>query len=170
MPADYDGPNMTFVVAGYDDGEPYGRGYLVEVPRVPAQTLQGEGDEFGITWRGQREFVDRLLRGFDPRLPDTVADALQLTDEQKEQMAASLEPLSMQVPLQAMALQDCIDLAIFFVRTTIAAQTLSVGIRGCGGFVHVATITRREGLRFIQRETLRGEPGLESTERTEASV
>lgn len=65
----------------------------------------------------------------------------------------------MSIPLAAMPLQDCVDLAIFFIRTTITAQRLTLGISGCGGPIDVAIITRREGLRFIQRKQIVGEIG-----------
>jgi hypothetical protein len=67
----------------------------------------------------------------------------------------------MNIPLEAMPLQDCVDLAIFFIRTTIDAQKLTVGIRGCGGPIDVATITRREGLKFIPQKKVYGEKKLE---------
>jgi len=63
----------------------------------------------------------------------------------------------MSIPLQAMGLQDCVDLAGLFVRTTIEAQRLAVGIRGCGGPIDIATITRSEGFRFVQRKQVHGE-------------
>jgi len=56
-----------------------------------------------------------------------------------------------------MALQDCVDLAIFFIRTTIIAQKLTIGLRGCGGPIDVATITRRDGFQYIQKKAVFGE-------------
>jgi hypothetical protein len=63
----------------------------------------------------------------------------------------------MSIPLQALPLQDCVDLAIFFIRTTINAQNLIVGLRGVGGPIEVATVTRREGLQFVQKKRIVGE-------------
>jgi hypothetical protein len=159
MDSSYAGPSMTFAIGGFDDAEPYGRSYVLDIPSAPDPLLQGSNDQFGITWGGQREWVDRLLQGYDSRLPDAVASALSLSTEDREKMVDALAALQMPAPLQAMALQDCVDLSIFFIRTTIAGQQLTVGIRGCGGFIDVATITRREGLKFVQRKTLHGEPG-----------
>jgi hypothetical protein len=158
MPADYAGPDMVFVVGGFDEGEPYGRVYLLEVPRNPrpVETNANPG-EFGITWGGQREHVDRLLLGFDPRLPEIVTKALELSQEAQQALQHALRGLQMQLPLSAMPLQECVNLAIFFLRTTISAQRLSVGIRGCGGPIDVATITRRDGLTFVQRKEVTGE-------------
>jgi hypothetical protein len=157
MPATYNGPGMSFVIAGFDAGEPYGRVYLTEIPGKPDPIEHyGTFGEFGITWGGQREIVDRLLQGVDSRLGEALnAATLQPADRQKLQSV--INQIKMPIPLQAMPLQDCVDLAIFFIRTTISAQRLTLGLRGVGGPIDVATITRQEGLRFIQRKQIQGE-------------
>ena len=158
MPADYAGPSMTFVVGGFNDGEPYGRVYLIEIPNAPSPIERNpQPNEFGITWGGQREFVDRLLRGYGPRLPELIKNALHLDPTQMSELENALKPLQMSTPVQMLALQDCVNLAIFFIRTTIEGQDLSVGVRGVGGEIDVATITRREGIQFVQRKKLVGE-------------
>lgn len=160
MPSDYQGPNMIFVVGGFNENEAYGRVFLIDIPRMPEPVEQYQDPGlFGITWGGQREFVDRLIQGYDHRLPEILSKAVNLPPEQIRIMKEVLDSLQMQLPLAAMPLQDCVDLAIFFVRTTIGAQRLTVGIRGCGGPVDVAIITRREGLRFVQRKQIIGESG-----------
>lgn len=159
MPADYSGPNMTFVVAGFDEGEPYGKVYLINIPRSPAPVAQhAEAGEFGITWGGQREIVDRLVQGFDGRLSEALTK-LNLTPEQNQLLSPVFGQIQLPIPLQALPLQDCVDLAIFFIRTTITAQKLTVGLRGVGGPIDVATITRQDGLQFIQRKHIVGESG-----------
>lgn len=158
MPPDFQGPNMTFVVAGFNEGEPYGHVFLFEIPRNPTPIEQQPNPgEFGITWGGEREFVDRLIRGYDHRLPDAISMALNLQPQQVQLMTQALRPLGMNIPLPGMPLQDCVDLATFFIRTTITAQRLTVGIRGCGDPIDVATITRREGISFIQLKEIVGE-------------
>jgi hypothetical protein len=62
--------------------------------------------------------------------------------------------LQLALPIQFMPLQDCIDLAVLFIRTTINAQRLTVGLRGCGGAIDVAIITRNNPLTFIQKKNL----------------
>jgi hypothetical protein len=160
LPAPYVGPDMTFVVGGFDEGDPYGRVYTFDIPSKPEpEEKNGNPGEFGMTWGGQREFVDRLIQGYDGRALPAIVQVFNPTPEQQEQLTQLLGPLAMPVPLQAMALQDCVNLAIFFIRTTITAQTLTVGVRGVGGPIDVATITRQEGLQFIQRKRVTGEPG-----------
>lgn len=156
-PKGYAGPDMTFVVAGFDEGQPYGRVFCFHVPRHPTPVAQQpKSDDFGISWGGQREFVDRLLQGYDHRLFSVVASELKVPDDQQAKLRKSLEQLQMPIPLAAMALQDCVDLAMFFIRTTISAQRLTVGIRGCGGEIDVATITRRENFRWVQQKQVTG--------------
>jgi hypothetical protein len=167
MPQEYQGPNMTFVVAGFDEGDAYGQVYLIDIPREPAPKGQHLSiEEFGITWGGQREIVDRLVQGYDARLGDILLQ-INLSEEQTLALNTVLSQLQLPIPLQAMPLQDCVDLAIFFIRTTISAQKLTVGLRGVGGHIDVATITQKEGLRFVQRKEIRGEigPGADSYER-----
>jgi 20S proteasome alpha/beta subunit len=157
MPADYNGPNMTFVVGGFNENEPYGRVFLFEIPQLPEPRLQHDNG-FGITWGGQREIVDRLMQGFDERLMQIAANVLTLKDEQLQLLHQALrQELQLPVPIQAMALQDCVDLAVFFLRTTIWAQKLTVGVRGVGGAVDVAIITRQEGFQFVQRKKITAE-------------
>jgi 20S proteasome alpha/beta subunit len=159
MPEDFGGPNMNFIVGGFDEGDPYGRAYLVEIPRKPEPEECNPHPGFGITWGGQREFVNRLVQGYDPQALDIVQKVLNIQPDQLQALREALASLSMPIPLQAMPLQDCVDLAIFFIRTTINAQNLTVGIRGVGGPIDVAIITRRAGLRFIQRKQILGEQG-----------
>jgi hypothetical protein len=153
----YTGPNMTFVVAGFDDDQPYGQVWEFGIPN-PLELLERQPvDSFGVTWGGQREVVDRLVQGFDYRVPEILTSCLGLSSEQEKMVMTALQSVQMQMPLQAMALQDCVDLALFFIRTTISAQQMTVGVRGCGGAIDVATITGRDGISFVQRKRIRGE-------------
>jgi hypothetical protein len=54
-----------------------------------------------------------------------------------------------------MALQDCVDLAVTLIGTTVSIQRLAVEVRGVGGPVDVVTITRTEGLQPIQFKEVR---------------
>lgn len=157
IPGDYAGPDMIFVVGGFDDGAPYGTVLEFYVPSRPTPVVKHASGAFGMVWGGQRETVDRIVQGYDATLPTIAQQELGLTDAQRDQLVAAFGRLQMSLPLQAMALQDCVDLAIFFIRTTIAAQRLMVTVRGVGGPIDVATVTRQNGLAFIQRKSVVGE-------------
>jgi hypothetical protein len=157
MPRDDKIPNMTFVIAGFNPDEVYGQVYIVEIPRTPHPTERSKGNEFGITFGGQHEIVSRILQGYDIRLPEVLQKGLNLPLEQGIKFGTLIKQFQIGIPLQVLALQDCIELACFFIRTTMDVQRFSVGIRGVGGAIDVAIIKRNQNLQFIQRKQLHGE-------------
>jgi hypothetical protein len=158
MQAGYQGPDMTFLIGGFDEGAAYGSVYILDIPRNPTPQPRTAGDhDFGMTWGGQFEVASRIVHGFEPSLPGLIQQALDLSGEQMQKLMPVLGQLEFRFPYQVLPLQDCIDLATFMIRTTVTAQSLSVGIRGVGGPIDVATITRVNGLEFIQRKKIRGE-------------
>jgi hypothetical protein len=156
MDANYKGPPMVFNVGGYDENQPYGVVYQFEIPHKPDPIEQHKG-AFGISWGGQREIVDRLVAGYDSRLLNIVKNKLNLNKDQVKELQKELLALQIKAPIQIMPLQDCIDLAILFIATTIETQRLTVGIRGCGGPIDIATVTKLTGFKFIQQKNLLGQ-------------
>lgn len=157
MPKNVSGQDIAFLVGGYDEGSPYGRVFEVFVPSKPQPNEWHKGG-FGITWGGQREFTDRLIVGFDDSLPPIVQKSVNLTDAQTAQMKEELKKhLSVPIPYQFLPLQDCVDMAIFLVRTTRTIQNWLVGVRGVGGAIDVAIITRIEGFKAVQQKSILGE-------------
>lgn len=161
-PKDYAGPGMTFIVGGYDEGAAYGRVFLFEIPGKPEPIEQNPGDQnFGMTWGGQLQITSRLIHGFDPALAQILRQKLQIKETELTQLLDVIrQQLMFTIPYNVLPLQDCVDLATFMVRTTITAQALSVGIRGVGGPIEVATIIRTDGFKYVQRKRIRGEAGL----------
>jgi hypothetical protein len=151
--------NMFFLVGGYDENKPYGDLYGVQVPSSPTPAKLIPDGQFGANWGGQREMTDRLLGGFDPSLPDIVQDIQGIQANQRDHgLGAKLKGrLGIAIPWQFLPLQDCVDLSIFLVRTTITLQKWIVGVRGVGGAVDVVTITRTDGIKEIQVKQLVGE-------------
>ncbi len=157
MPKDYVGQDMCFLVAGYDKGEAYGKVFWFSVPNNPNPT-EFQKDSFGIAYDGQREFADRLMHGFDDSLVLLVKDFLKLADKQTEELQSHLlTNLNIQIPIQFLPLQDCLDLSIFLIRATIMMQTWLPIVRGVGGAIDVATITRTEGFKIVQQKHITGE-------------
>ena len=156
MPPDHQSSGMTFCVGGFDEGSAYGSVYLFNIPNNPNPEERSAND-FGITMGGQNEHAVRLLLGYDPSLVETVAHALQLQPPQIQTLQNALAKYNLQIPYGVLPLQDCIDLAVFFIKTTVAAQNLSIGLRGVGGTIDVAVITQREGLKIIQQKALKAE-------------
>lgn len=155
-PAGYDGSPMVFLIAGYDESFAYGRVYEVMIPKNP-KAQQKIPDEFGAIWGGQREFVDRLLGGYDNNILQTAKSQLNLNDDQIEKLKTCINNHSIQIPYPFLPLQDCVDLSIFLIRATINLQQWTVGIRGVGGAIDVATITKVDGYKAIQQKQITGE-------------
>ncbi len=159
MDRTYKGPGMTFIIGGYDPEAAYGKVFLFQVPQQPVPEQRNPGDsEFGMTWGGQLEIACRLIHGYDPALIPIVREALHLNDEQVELLTKQLgAKLAFPIPYDALPLQDCVDLAIFLIRSTMSAQHLAIALRGVGGPIEVAVITRTKPIEFIQKKKIRGE-------------
>lgn len=157
-PPDYRGPGMSFVIAGYDAEQPYGKVLLLNIPNQPNPEPRNEGEQFGMTWGGQPEIVSRLIHGHDPLLGNMLKGKLNLDDQAVAGFVREFRnDIAFAIPYAALPLQDCIDLATFLIRGTIFMQSVGIGTRGVGGPIDVAVITRTEGLRFIQQKKLHGE-------------
>ena len=148
--------NMVFYVGGFDEGEPYGRVFKMSVPDAPTPEELNAGG-FGISWGGQQQVVDRILKGHDLSLASRLERELALDPAQQAIAKKILDEQGIIVPVNIMALQDCVDLAITLVRTTISVQQLSVQQRGVGGPVDVVTITRTDGVKVVQFKTITGD-------------
>jgi len=155
------GEEINFLVGGYDEGAPYGRGFLFVVPNAanPVEQNPGPG-QFGITWGGQHDLVFRLLYGFDVELLDFIRANLNLTPEQLATLKQQIEPkFAAGIPYQFLPLQDSVDLAIFLIQSTISFQKFrTTVIRGVGGPVEVATVTR-DGFKFVSQKSISVEGG-----------
>lgn len=156
------GTDMIFLVGGYDEGAPYGSVFEIFIPSRPAPHETLPAGQFGATWGGQQEIASRLINGFDPMALNVVRDFLDVPLVVPE---GQLDPLDLElraklaakIPWQFLPLQDCVDLSIFLVRATISLQKWTVGIRGVGGAVDVATVTRIKGFQYVQQKEIIGE-------------
>ena len=58
---------MVFMVAGYDEGAPYGSVFEFNVPHKP-KPVEQNADGFGMRWGGQKDIVSRIINWFDDQL------------------------------------------------------------------------------------------------------
>ncbi len=144
---------LVFIVGGYDDGEPYGHVYELSVPNniVPQEKLP-----FAPTFGGQNELMTRLWNGYDPRALQLTKAQLNLDDAQTTALKDAWDKaLPLQIPYQFLPLQDCVDLSVAIISMTIQIQSWMFGIRGVGGEIDVATITREDGLRNVYQKVVK---------------
>lgn len=150
--------DMVFLIGGFDADKPYGSLYEVRVPSLP-KPVELHKDTFGAIWGGQRQFTDRLLQGFDPRLEKVMRRLRAFTDAEWKSTEQSLKAeLGVTIPYPFLPLQDCVDLSIFLVKATMVMQSFQAGeVRGVGGAIDVATITRVKGFAPVQTKSIHGE-------------
>jgi 20S proteasome alpha/beta subunit len=153
MPTNHKSSGMVFVVGGFDESAAYGTIFEFNIPNTP-KPKQASSKEFGITMGGQHELAARMITGYDNRIIDIAKQVLRLNINQVDDLKKALNQLQLQIPFPVLPLQDCIDLAVFLIKTTTTAQNLSIGVRGVGGAIDVAVITQRDGLEIIKRKEL----------------
>ncbi|HYU72047.1 MAG TPA: hypothetical protein VEL31_05160 [Ktedonobacteraceae bacterium] len=94
MPADFTGQNMSFVVGGYHDYPKFqdktsGQVFSFDIPGKPDPMekpfdivdMQSK-EKFGIILLGERYFIDRLIQGYDSKLPDILSHIPNLQTDQ----------------------------------------------------------------------------------------
>lgn len=157
LPSGTPNGGMSFIVGGYDENSPYGTVFLFNIPNAPEPEPRNNPD-FGMTWGGQLEITSRIIHGYDPLLFPLIRERLNMPDEAIRSLEDAIKPrFEYTIPYDVLPLQDCVDLAIFLIRTTITAQNIAIGMRGVGGAIEVATVTRTGGLKWIQRKDIHGE-------------
>ena len=110
--------------------------------------------EYGVTWDGERECLDRMLCGTPSALVEVAtyhglapADAEALSVKVAAECGADLVT-------PGMPLQDAIELARFLVDTTISFYNFALPgeQQTVGGPVDIAAISRHDGFRWVQRK------------------
>ena len=158
MPKDAVPGTMVFLVAGFDEKAAYGRVFEIQIPTNPTPAERFAAGVFGPLFGGQQEITARLLNGFDPPGLNAIKEELGLDDPKIKKLETKMiEVSSAKIPYQFLPLQDCVDLSMLLVRTTAQIMEYQTSVRGVGGAIDVATITRQEGFRYVQHKEIRGE-------------
>jgi hypothetical protein len=113
---------------------------------------------YGITWDGERECLDRLLCGTSNQLRSVAQEYGMVGEEAGKFVMRVSEACESDLVAPGMPLPDAIKLARYLVDTTIAfvGFCLDRQPKIVGGAVDIATITRHDGFRWIQRKKQNG--------------
>jgi hypothetical protein len=147
-------PVLGFYVAGYSPGQHTGTEWeftLTKNPSVPIQPRPD--DQFGASWRGISVPFTRLHFGVDPRVMQMLqtggVPAAIITQVQN-----ILNGVTSPVVFDGMPLQDAIGFCRFIIQTTIGVCAYEAGVPSCGGPIHIAAITKRDGFVWISEPKL----------------
>jgi hypothetical protein len=147
-------PVLGFIIAGYSSNEDLAEEYRIEIIEGVCRgpELIRNKEEAGIAWGGEQEAIHRLVCGFGMNLPQALKemgikdnDIGPAIDFIKGRLGAPLVP-------SAMPIQDAIDLAEYLVNTTIMFSRFTPGAPTVGGPIEIATITKHEDFKWVQRK------------------
>lgn len=163
------------IMFGYDAhivGDTFSKVLDYIIPKLPLDDGGKNNIRQNLSTQLQGSTIyERIVSDTFSRILAYMVPKLQLDDKEKSKIIQDLSnqlqgstilqdlnrqfamPFSYELPLQ-----DCINLAVFLIRTTIKFQEVSSTIpRTCGGPIDVAVITRTDGLQYVQRKQLVGE-------------
>ena len=147
-------PVIAFFIAGYS--------YVAEAAEVwqvmikdgesPEPLLLRDQEGIGINWGGELEAMHRLIMGIGQGFPAALADLGVPEDQIQPAMNQIKARLECPLVVEAMPIQDAIDLARFCVQTTIDFVRFNPGAPTVGGPIEIAAITKHEGFKWVQRK------------------
>lgn len=154
---------LCFLIAGYND---QGIGLLREVGIPDDDNVRQTGVDtarLGALPRGQTYVIRRLMEGIDPRAADEAGDAIE------KAVRGTLDDLHYRVNYPV-TLQDAVDLATFWIKTTIAVERFTDGtyqvpgaVPSCGGPIQVLSVLRA-GAHWIEQPRVRVAPATADSE------
>ena len=145
---------MALRVCGYSAGRPLPEIWEVNIlgkTHPPIAKMRGESDG-GVNWNGEYEPLNRLFLGLGMSFRDAAKKVGFDISAAKE--TEIIGHMVQQVWLPAMPIQDAIDLARFMVETTAGYVRFRIDQqpKTVGGSVEIATITKHEGFKWVQRK------------------
>jgi hypothetical protein len=146
-------PVLGFLVAGYSGHEKNAEAWVVEISdpaNTPAPTCTAAQDDSGWWAYGQPDAVARLLNGHDIQLEPAVRALVPAADHPA--LDAALGAAARQLVVAPMPFADAINLARFLVDTTVGYVRFTLGPDTVGGPVEVASLSRHEGFKWIERK------------------
>lgn len=156
-------PNNYFLgykVCGYSAGAPLPELWDVRIVNdsCAAPSLIRGANSVGPNWDGEYEAMDRLIMGVGSGFGEALTTGGVQPDKIPEIVSGITQALTKFPVIAGMPIQDAIDLAIFMVETSIKFSRFNIGHETVGGPIEVASITKHEGFKWVQRKLFyRGE-------------
>lgn len=148
-------PALGFLVAGYSSGADESKAFVVHLGEGGFSGLrEAVTDDAGAEWWGQPDAIARILGGLSLAFPDALVNLgiVPTTPDAVNIFHAVRDQLNPQMVTAAMPIQDAIELAEFLVHATIQVVRFSPGNPTVGGPIEIATITKHEDFKWVQRK------------------
>lgn len=144
---------LGILVSGYSSGQFFPEQWGLDIPNSP-EVIELRPDQngkpnFGASWFGMTDAINRLHKGLDDRAIGKVAELTKLPPEEVLKLFADLE---YPVLFDGMPLQDAVDYATYLVNVVIGRFRFVLGAPVCGGEVDVAVITPN-AFSWVQRKS-----------------
>ncbi len=149
---------LGFMVAGYSTEDDKQHDFAEEwIIHLIDGNLEGPNpirreNEAGITWNGEPEAITRLYLRHRTGTANALQDLGLSSDEAKRIAQGLRDRLSVPMVIPPMPIQDAIDLARFLCRNNYNFSKFAPGAPTVGGPVDIATITKHEGFKWVQRK------------------
>jgi len=144
-----------FLVAGYSVGSDLPEAYEVQI--VGGQSadpvLRLPLESSGVVWNGQPEALVRFVLGFSPSWIGPVMEQFGIPGERLNDLVEVIKThANFPLAVDAMPIQDAIELAQFLVELATNASRFWPGTQTIGGPVEIAAITKHEGFKWVRRK------------------
>lgn len=146
---------FEFWIGGYGSDNEHGEIWKISIIAgsfFEPEQLSGPDAEAGIHWGGQGEAIARLVIGIDPSLIGVLCMAGTQQELAQRIFQVGRETLETRMSPPQMPTKDAILLAKFLVTTTIGYFSFKFGSNIVGGVPDVATVTKFEGFKWIERK------------------
>ncbi len=150
-------PSTGIIVGGYSKEQFFPEEYHMVIPVEEPNLIRPDENgrpNFGTNWYGMTDAIVRFHHGRDDRIFGMLEGfgiSAELITKIRDKIG-----LEIQYPVlfDAMPLGDAIEYAKFLVHLTISRFRFVIGAELCGGPIDIATITRKEGFKWISRKKI----------------
>lgn len=175
---------VNFIVGGFGKRDAHGQVYKLDVAQKEVKSAFNAGSNYGVTWGGQANFVERLLKGSDSRLEGLVKrNILEALAAQRNSIVQSvldgLVQAGVEIPgdinfaiqevlptadpwdsywaevdYANLPVQYAVDLASLLVNIQSGMQHFGRGIATVGGRTHIGVLQRNSSFKKLKEPKL----------------
>ena len=137
-----DGP--VFLVGGFGQRAKFPALYRVNVQENSSTKELANGDS-GLSWGGQADAVERIIRGYDARLKREIEEKIEDFPFGKHKR---------QLNYANLPLQEGVNMVSYFVLMQAGMARFGDGIATVGGRTHIAVVTKEKGVTMLNEPQL----------------